>query len=281
MKKIKGVIQIIHGMSEYKGRYSNFINFFENNGYLVYIKNHPHHGKEALLKNNLGIFNNDFNLIIKNQILMSQSLKRKYPNLPLYIFGHSMGSFIAQEHMKFSDNIINGYIISGSSFKNIFSWKFAQYFSIILDKIYQNKTSHFFHKFIFLKYNCLYKNKKNIANTWLTRDKHSIISYNKNILTGFSYSSTFYKEFFYFLNNLYEKKTFLNVSKDKPILIIGGACDPVGNFSKSIIKLEQFYEKLNFNSVNLKIFEKCRHELHNEINKTEIFYFIKNWLEKG
>lgn len=281
MKRVKGVIQIIHGMSEYKGRYSDFINFFKNNGYFVCIKNHPHHGKEALIENNLGIFNNDFNLVIKNQILMSQSLKRKYPNLPLYIFSHSMGSFIAQEHMKFSANIIDGYIISGSSFKNTFSWKFAKYFSIILDKIYKNKIPYFFHKLIFFKYNSLYKNKKNIVNTWLTRDIYSVISYNKNTLTGFSYSSNFYKEFFYFLNNLYKKKTFLNVPKNKSILVIGGARDPVGNFSKSLIKLKKFYENLNFNSVDLKIFKKCRHELHNEINKTEVFYFIKNWLEKG
>lgn len=278
MENSNGIIQIIHGMSESKERYQDFINFFEKNNYLVFIKEHKYHGKKFI--NNLGIFQNNFNDLINDQILFSQQLRKKYPNIPIYIFAHSMGSFIGEEHMKTSSNIINGYIFAGSSYKPFFLWKFARYFSFLLDKIYKNKKAPLIHKIMFLGYNHKFK-KDNLKNSWLTRNLNSIRNYNNNPLTGFVYSSNFYKDFFYFLDNLYEINSFKNISKNIPILFISGAYDPVGNFKKNVILLKNFYLNLNFSNLKLKFFENCRHELHNETNNIEIFNFILNWIKKA
>jgi len=278
MKNINGIIQIIHGMSESKERYSDLVDFFEKNNYLVFIKEHKYHGKKFI--NNLGMFENDFETLVKDQILFSKQLIKKYPNIPIYIYAHSMGSFIGQEHMKTSSNIISGYIFAGSSYKPFFLWKFARYFSFFFNKLYKNKKAPFIHKIIFLGYNNKFK-KDNLKNSWLTRNLNSVKEYNSNPLTGFIYSSSFYKNFFFFLDNLYNINSFENVRKNISILIISGSLDPVGNFKKNIISLKNFYFNLKFNNLKLKFFEDCRHELHNETNNTEIFNYILNWIKKA
>ncbi|MDP0488085.1 MAG: alpha/beta hydrolase [Fusobacterium sp. JB020] len=278
MDNIKGIIQIIHGMSECKERYKDFINFYKQKGYIVFIEEHKYHGKK--FANNLGAFNYDFNILIKDQIDFSYKLKKKYPDIPIYILGHSMGSFIAQEHMKTCSSIIKGYILAGSSYKPFFLWKFAKYFSLILDKFYKNKKADLIHKIIFLGYDSKFK-KDNLKNSWLTRNIDSIKNYNKSNLTGFPYSSSFYKEFFFFLDQLYIKESCENISKNKPILIISGSLDPVGYFEKNVVSLYNYYLKQNFKNLTLKFFPNCRHELHNEINNIEIFNWILNWIKKA
>ena len=235
MKNIKGIIQIIHGMSEYKGRYADFINFFKKNGYLVFIQEHKYHGESFF--NNLGLFQDDFKILIEDQITFSKNLRKKYPDIPIYIFAHSMGSFIAQEHMKSCSSIIDGYILAGSSYKPFFLWKFARYFSVIFNKIYKNKRADLIQKIMFLGYDSKFK-KDNIKNSWLTRNISSVKEYNDNPLTGFSYSSSFYKDFFHFLDTLYQKNSFNDIKRNEPILIISGSFDPVGNFETNVIFLK-------------------------------------------
>lgn len=148
-KNIKGIIQIIHGMSEHKERYLHFFNFFEKRGWKVIAENHIHHGE---LKK-IGIFENDFYKIIENQTALTKNIKNKYPDIPIFIFGHSMGSFIAQEHMKKSSDIVTGYIFCGSCYEQKFLWKAGKYISFILDKIYKNRRVELIKKMIFFNSN--------------------------------------------------------------------------------------------------------------------------------
>ena len=95
MENIKGVIQIIHGMCEYKKRYIHFFNYFEKIGFKVEMLEHIHHGERAENSEKAGIFQNDFMNMIDDQVKFTKELKEKYKNIPIIIFGHSMGSFIA------------------------------------------------------------------------------------------------------------------------------------------------------------------------------------------
>lgn len=226
------------------------------------------------------MFQNDFETLVKDQISFSKQLIKKYPNTPIYIYAHSMGSFIGVEYMKTSSNIISGYIFAGSSYKQFFLWKFARYFSFFSNKLYKNKKSPLIHKLMFLGYDNKFK-RDNLKNSWLTGNLNSVKDYNSNPLTGFIYSSSFYKDFFFFLDTLYNISSFKYIRKNIPILIVSGSLDPVGNFKKNIVPLKKFYLKLGFNNLKLKFFEDCRHELHNEKNNIEIFNYILNWIKKA
>ena len=132
MEHIKGIIQIIHGMSEHKDRYKHLFKYFSERGYLVVLKEHLHHGHNNIDQKKIGIFENDFNQLIIDQVNYTKELKKLYPETPIYILGHSMGSFIAQEHLKLCYNIVDGYIICGSCYKTPFLWKLAEYLSFFM-----------------------------------------------------------------------------------------------------------------------------------------------------
>ena len=277
-KNIKGIIQIIHGMSEHKERYLHFFNFFEKRGWKVIAENHIHHGE---LKK-IGIFENDFYKIIENQTALTKNIKNKYPDIPIFIFGHSMGSFIAQEHMKKSSDIVTGYIFCGSCYEQKFLWKAGKYISFILDKIYKNRRAELIKKMIFFNSNGKIKKDKDFnKNSWLSRDKDEVKKYNEDKFCGFTYSSGFYKDFFLFLNNLYKKEYFKNVRRNIPVLIISGDMDFVGIYGKGVRQLEKFYKEINFKNIRCRLYKGARHELHNEINREEVFLDIEKWLGKN
>ena len=279
MEHIKGIIQIIHGMSEHKDRYKHLFKYFSERGYLVVLKEHLHHGHNNIDQKKIGIFENDFNQLIIDQVNYTKELKKLYPETPIYILGHSMGSFIAQEHLKLCYNIVDGYIICGSCYKTPFLWKLAEYLSFFMNKIYKNKRAYFIKKLVFLNSNSKVKSEYFYnENSWLSRDIEEVKTYCNDDLCDFTYSSSFYSDFFYFLNRLYLPTSFEKINRDLPIYIISGDMDPVGRYGKGVIQLNNFYKKLNFTNVQCKLYSNARHELHNEINRDEVFFNIEKWL---
>ncbi|WP_300450344.1 alpha/beta fold hydrolase [Fusobacterium sp.] len=279
MEHIKGIIQIIHGMSEHKDRYKHLFKYFPERGYLVVLKEHLHHGHNNIDQKKIGIFENDFNQLIIDQVNYTKELKKLYPETPIYILGHSMGSFIAQEHLKLCYNIVDGYIICGSCYKTPFLWKLAEYLSFFMNKIYKNKRAYFIKKLVFLNSNSKVKSEYFYnENSWLSRDIEEVKTYCNDDLCDFTYSSSFYSDFFYFLNRLYLPTSFEKINRDLPIYIISGDMDPVGRYGKGVIQLNNFYKKLNFTNVQYKLYPNARHELHNEINRDEVFFNIEKWL---
>ena len=279
MKHVKGIIQIIHGMSEHKNRYKHLFKYFSDRGYLVALKEHLHHGYNNIDQEKIGIFENDFNQLIEDQVNYTKELKESYPNTPIYIFGHSMGSFIAQEHMKHCFDIVDGDIFCGSCYKTPFLWKLAEYLSFFMNKIYKNRRAHLVKKLVFLNSNDKAKSEYYYnENSWLSRDIEEVKTYCNDDLCDFTYSSSFYSDFFYFLNRLYLPTSFKDINRDLPIYIISGDMDPVGRYGKGVTQLKEFYERLNFKNVQYKLYPNARHELHNEINRDEVFFNIEKRL---
>ena len=279
MKHVKGIIQIIHGMSEHKNRYKHLFKYFSDRGYLVALKEHLHHGYNNIDQEKIGIFENDFEQLIKDQVNYTKELKESYPNTPIYIFGHSMGSFIAQEHMKHCFDIVDGYIFCGSCYKTPFLWKLAEYLSFFMNKIYKNRRAHLVKKLVFLNSNDKAKSEYYYnENSWLSRDIEEVKTYCNDDLCDFTYSSSFYSDFFCFLNRLYLPTSFKDINRDLPIYIISGDMDPVGRYGKGVTQLKEFYKRLNFKNVQCKLYPNARHELHNEINRDEVFFYIEKWL---
>jgi alpha-beta hydrolase superfamily lysophospholipase len=61
------------------------------------------------------------------------------------------------------------------------------------------------------------------------------------------------------------------------MLLMSGSMDPVGDFGKGVKKSADFYQDAGF-LVNLKLYENGRHEMLNEINRSDVFNDIVNWL---
>ena len=70
------------------------------------------------------------------------------------------------------------------------------------------------------------------------------------------------------------------IRKNLPILLTSGDCDPVGNNGKGVEKVYKLMKSVGILDVTMKLFEKDRHEILNEINRIEVFEYISNWLDE-
>ena len=271
----KGIIQIIHGMGEHTGRYKNLAHFFNSQGYIIVGQDHPGHGEDAYNNGVLGNINGDFRDIVFRQISVTNWLIDTYPELPIFIFGHSMGSFIAQEHMKRGQTHIRGYILSGSSYKDAL-WFFGQFLAYFFKG---SEKTPLLHNLFFLKANSKISQPKTHYD-WLSRDEEVIKRFENDYLTKFYYTGNFYYNFLSFLNQLYSEKSFKNVPRSVSIFIISGEEDPIGKYGKKVKELKKFYEKLNFSDISFKLYPSARHELHNELNRNEVFEVILQWFNR-
>jgi len=105
--KPKAAVQIVHGAAEHALRYERFARFLNQAGYVVYADDHRGHGKTAGELSKAGIAGKDgWNGMIKDEKQLSEIIQQENPGLPLFLFGHSMGSFLAQRyiHLRISSN---------------------------------------------------------------------------------------------------------------------------------------------------------------------------------
>ncbi|HGM3774187.1 TPA: alpha/beta hydrolase [Clostridioides difficile] len=119
IKKTKAVIQIAHGMAETAQRYETFAKVLTENGYIVYINDHRGHGKTAKIIENVGHLaeKEGFRCFVEDMYTLTNIIKKENEDLPIYLFGHSMGSFASQRYIMDYGNNLSGLILCGSNGK--------------------------------------------------------------------------------------------------------------------------------------------------------------------
>jgi len=275
VKTPKGIVQIIHGMQEYSKRYEKFAKFLNNNGYIVFVSDLRGHGKSAEDETLLGYSSGDISIEnVKDQIIVSEYLKEKYPNIPLIVLGHSYGSFLTQRYITKCD-LADKVILSGSAYTNTALMKFG--------RIFANLTAFFKGK------RAIAKMIENMSlqgygkgfedGNWLCKDSKVWEEYKKDDYCGTPFPASFYQSFFKLVVNNYKKLDKIN--KEKPILIMSGDKDPVGGNGKLVKKLYDIYKEAGLRNLYLKLYTDGRHEMLNETNKEEVYNDILTFINEG
>ena len=114
---IKGVLQVAHGMAEHALRYEGFAKYLNAQGYALYANDHRGHGKTAGSIENLGYFadKNGWALVVEDMYLLTQEIKKEQPNIPVFLLGHSMGSFLSRDYIGKYGKELNGVILSATA----------------------------------------------------------------------------------------------------------------------------------------------------------------------
>ena len=266
----KGILQISHGMAESISRYGKFAEFMADNGYIVIGDDHRAHGETD--PGRTGYSDGDiFYDTLKDMDKLGKIYKEQYPALPLVIFGHSYGSFLTQRYIElYGDNVV-GAILGGSAYMKNASVPAGIVISALgYTFAGPKKIAKLLKKASFDVYN-----KKFKEGTFISSIKEECEIYNKDPDCNFDLSNAFYKYFFKGLTALYKKDNYKNIDVKKPILIISGREDPVGEFGKSTEKLAEFYkEKVGVEKVELKLYDGVRHEYLNDTSRKDAYKTI-------
>lgn len=275
----RGIIQICHGMCEYILRYEPFALEMCKQGFIVCGNDHIGHGKTAPSDELLGYTAESGGalIMVKDARMLSGIVRNRFSSLPLFLLGHSMGSFVARLYIEHFGEELCGSIIVGTGgpesptalgkllAKAIAKLKGGHHRSKLLDSI------------AFGSYNK--KFKEDDPHAWLTRDKSVREAYAADKYCSFKFTARGFYDLFDLLDEVSKKDWATRIDKDLPILIISGDADPVGNYGKGVDKVYRRIEKAGVRDVTLRLYHGARHELLNETCRKEIIGHTLEWIE--
>lgn len=276
----RGIVQIAHGVSEYFGRYDAFARFLSDEGFIVVGNDHLGHGKTAATQDDLGYFC-DFdawNSVVDDMRALHDRTTAAHPGLPYFLFGHSMGSFLARTYLIRYQTGLNGAVISGTGHqgKALVSAGRAMGKLVCLTQGRRCKSS-LLENMAFGSYNKGYTDVKT-PHDWLSRDESVPAAYEADPLCGQPVTAGLFTDMMGGIACITDGKNIARMKKDLPVLFISGACDPVGENGKGVMRACRAFLNSGMQDVTVKLYPEGRHEMLNELNKDEVYADVLTWL---
>lgn len=276
----KGVVQIVHGMCEYKERYEGFIDYLTQNGYIVFAHDHRGHGGSVTANENLGYFGDKKGeAIVDDAALVTDEIRRLYPGLSVTLFGHSMGSLVVRAYIQKYEEKIDKLIVCGSPSKNSLAG-----FGLMLNGVISAFRGKKYRSRLMANASTGGGDDKfpgEGKNAWLTRDKTVVEKYNADEKCNFVFSCNGFSNLLHLVKNAYKKKKYPAKHSDLPIFFMAGADDPVIGSEKKWLAAQQFLRDVGYKNVTGKLYPKMRHEILNELGKEEVYADALAFIEKS
>ncbi len=282
-ENFKAIIQIVHGMAEHASRYLEFANFLLEQGFLVILHDQRGHGKTGQEQGCLGFFTADkgWFRVVDDAFEFASFIKNQYPDHPLYLIGHSMGSIVARSLLIRYPYFYSAAIILGTTMgKNQLTIRGGRLIAKNeMRKHGPSTPSAKLTKMAFGNYNKIFASERTPYD-WLSENKANVDSYMADPYCGFDCSSGFFHDFFEGLLYVTKPANNKKISPSLPILILSGANDPVGGMGKEVQAFFKLLQKSGCTHLNYQLYENMRHELLNEDNRMEVYLDISRFLEK-
>ena len=278
---VRGVVQIAHGMVEFVGRYDRFARVLAEHGFYVTGNDHLGHGKSVTGESELGYFakQNGNLCVIADMHHLREKTVRTYPDVPYFLFGHSMGSFQVRKYIEMHGEGLAGAVIMGTGYQPKQTLNAGILLTNILAKTKgDHHRSNLVNNMALGSYNKSFEPARTPAD-WLTRDEAIVDAYVAEPLCQFIFTVNGYNNLFRGMRYAQEPQNLAKIPKDLPVLVVSGAKDPVGNFGKGPEQVAQSYRETGIRDVTCKLYPEDRHELLNELDKETVDGDILSWFE--
>ena len=276
----KGILQISHGMCEYILRYDHFARWLAQQGWVVAGSDHLGHGATASSPEDLGHFQpqDPSRQVVEDLYTVSRWLREKYPQLPLFLMGHSMGSFLARRYAMTYGDSLAGLIIMGTGSQP----SFLVYSGLFLTKLIglfrgQRYRSPLLYSMTLGSYNRAFAPNRTSCD-WLSKNTENVDQYLKDPLCQFRFTVNGYHTLLSTLAFIQSPKNIARLPRELPIFLVAGDQDPVGNMGKGVLQVYQLY-RTRCSQVECKLYPGLRHEILNETERMEVYQDILTWLE--
>ncbi len=275
-----GIVQISHGMAEHKKRYLSFMKYLAENSYIAIINDHRGHGESIRSAEDLGYFYESGAVsLVEDLHQITKMIKREYQNLPLFLFGHSMGSRAARTYLQKYDEELSGLFVCGSpSFRSESKMgkSLIRFMSLLKGSHYR---SPLLQNLLFGGYSKLFPAGAS-KNSWICANENTVKEYDDDPLCGFTFTLNGFYNLISLLETVYNPKNYHPKNKMLPISFISGANDPCFIDKERLGAAVLVLKQAGYQDVALKIYDNMRHEILNEENSSIVFSDVLETLEK-
>lgn len=281
--EVKAVLQICHGMVEYIRRYDEFAQFLCDRGYYVVGNDHLGHGKSIQAKSEYGFFNEKYGnaCVLGDMHTLRQRTAKKYPGVPYFMLGHSMGSTLLRQYIQMYGNGLSGAVLMGVAADHkkaelLLGKRLCRVLAAFRGWHYRSKMVD---KLVMGSFNKKFKPARTRAD-WITSDNDHLDVYVSDPLCSFVSTVNAYYNIFSGMIGTQRKESVYMIPKGLPILFMSGADDPVGGFGKGVRKIYEKYRAAGIQDVALRLYTGDRHELLNETDREQVYEDLLEWFDE-
>ena len=276
----RGILQLVHGMSEYKERYLPFMEYMAKRGYVCVIHDHRGHRKSVRAMDDLGyMYGGGADAILKDIEVVNREMHQQLPDLPLILFGHSMGSLAVRAFVRDHDDCMDMLIICGSPSKNT-----ARPLGVALAHAESTVfgPTHRSHVIEALSFggNVMRFRKDQNCTSWICANKAAAQEYSDSELCGFTFTDDGYLALFELMKRAYDVKHWHCTKPKMPVLFVSGADDPCMINVRHFAKAVQDMRHAGYLDVKGKLYPGMRHEILNETDKKRVYHDIAFYIRK-
>jgi len=276
----KAVVQIAHGAAEHAARYRRLAERLTAAGYAVYANDHRAHGHTGADYGRLGVARpGGWEAIVQDQHALTERIKSDHPGLPVVLFGHSMGSMIAQTYLQRWGADLKAAVLSGSMGGAPLDEATLGFIEASGQGEAADQPSEMLAA-MFAGMNEPFAKDGDTGFEWLSRDRAEVDKYADDPWCGIPLSNGYVADMMIAMNTTWKPASEANVAKGVPILVMSGEEDPVGGEKAASVKeLVGRYEANGVGPVTLKLYPGGRHEMLNETNRDDVEADIVRWLD--
>ena len=277
----KAIVQIIHGMTEYIGRYEDFARYLTEDGFLVCGEDHLGHGESVISDEYHGFFGENGNAWVISDIhKLRQIMQEEHPELPYLMLGHSMGSFLIRQYIT-EENCgyakgLSGVVVMGTGWQPDIVLKSGMLVAKLqgLNKV--GKRSKMIEMMSFGQYLKRIPDATSF-NAWLSKDSEIVDRYKDDPWCTFHFTPNAFYHMFGGMLKAHDIDRMKNLPEGMPLLLTSGAEDPVGNWGDGVRKAYMVYLENTKCAVDIRLYEDDRHEILNETDRAEVYSDLKDF----
>ena len=278
----RGVLLILHGMAEHASRYDQLAHTLHQQGYGVMALDHRGHGPQTPPQDR-GWFAQErgWDKVLEDVSTTYDHLQHHYPNTPVFLLGHSMGSFIAQSWViQHHPASLNGVILSGSTYNSKVLLLTGRLLAWLEKTIRGSKgKSPVIDMLTFGSYNSAFKPNRTRFD-WLSRDAEAVNQYVADPCCGFLCSNGLWFDLFRALLSISSVSALKEINSQLPFYLTGGEQDPVGRFGKGLRQLKETMHRAGIRNVTLALWPGARHEVLHETSYEQVSACLLKWLDQ-
>lgn len=276
----RGVVQIVHGITEHMGRYHHVAQFLAQHGFLVCGEDHLGHGQTAS-DDTLGYFGakNGWWLVVEDIHRLRQKMGEAHPGLPYVMLGHSMGSFLTRTYLIRHPGTLNGAVLSGTGQQPAPALALGQWTAALLCRAAgPQHVSPLIYHLTLGAYNRHFRNDP-VSGSWLSRDPELVKADRSDPLGAFQPSVSMFRDMLAGLRYIAKPAHLAKMDRDTPIYFFSGDQDPVGEEGRGVRRAAELFLQAGCRDVTVRLYPGGRHEMLNEINRQQVMEDLLAWLE--